>query len=457
MDQKIAVLSEVKSWFYPLDWDSTRLLCELLVQFCVCILLHLQSTETDNKQCRKRKESVGKIMGQQRIASLQVAIGAGKGGVGKSMLTAQIAGYLAAKGYKVGVLDADLYGPSQPTMLKVDRPASAQTKEGVEEITPARSQGISYVSLGLFRPSGSAVAARAPIVTGMISRFLKHVHWGKLDFLLIDLPPGTGDIQLSLAQQISCDAACLVSTPGKVCLEDVRRSSSLFTQMQIPILGYILNMAFMDLPGSSEEKVYPFGRPDEKTWDNMLQASCLAQLPLDPSLNALANEGVTLASQDSKGQKSKIASQLHELSTLLESFLKRREGSQESFFRLLPSEKSADQVTLLGHPLLKAVQLIDAKVLLLENLEGQLIQLDLMKLVELCPCAGCCNTEDKNHKSEGEWKLLHVESVGNYGLKVLTQAGCPLGIFPVDELFHDARYVPAHTALADCIDQDKSY
>lgn len=392
----------------------------------------------------------------QRVASLQIAIGAGKGGVGKSILTAQISSFLAAKGFRVGVLDADLYGPSQPTMLKVDRPAGMHKKEGVELITPARSQGISYVSLGLFRPDGSAVAARAPIVTGMIQRFLHQVQWGDLDFLLIDLPPGTGDIQLSLAQQMSCDAACLVSTPGKVCLEDVRRCADLFSQLQIPLMGYVLNMAYIEISGQRE---HPFGKCDPQLWDSMLHTKCLAQIPLDPNLSALANEGVTLASYYKEGTKSKTATLFCELAEQFERLLKDKgangtKGSNgelgENQFLLKKDDYSHEPKEFSSHPFLKMVKLIEGNILQIQSLDGRFTQWDLAKLLELCPCASCSMSKEK---SKG-FSLLGVESVGNYGVRIVNKGGCSLGIFPLEDLFNDQRYQSALTSLESSKEKD---
>ena len=386
-------------------------------------------------------------MQTKRLAKVQIAIGAGKGGVGKSMLTAQIAAFLVAKGYKVGLLDADLYGPSQPTMLKVDRPASIskQKRDGVEyeQIIPARSRGIAYVSLGLFRSQGAAVAARAPISNGLIKNFLNQVQWesggGKLDVLLIDLPPGTGDIQLSVAQQICCDAACLVSTPQKVCLEDVRRAKDLFSQLKIPLLGFVFNMSYMEINGKTH---FPFGRADNELWENLLATKCLGQIPLDPNLSLFADQGQTLVAAESKQNTHSSAYQALELiSGFFEKLLQTVEKTSDHSFSL--TLKSKTQSVFFGeeHPFLKSVSLNSAGQIFIQSRDREELLLDPMQLLQECPCAQCAAKRNAKNKEQCERVtpvFQGVESVGNYAMRVITRGGCSLGIFPFTDLYQNS-------------------
>ena len=164
-----------------------------------------------------------------------LAIAAGKGGVGKSTVTVNLAIALQRKGYRVGVMDTDIYGPSVRQMLPEDR---MPAQKG-EILIPALCLGIKMISMAYFRKTDEAAAVRAPIANGVITQFIKNVEWGDLDFLLIDFPPGTGDVQLTLSQQANLSAAIVVTTPQEVALLDVRKAMHLFQQVQVPLLGIV--------------------------------------------------------------------------------------------------------------------------------------------------------------------------------------------------------------------------
>lgn len=179
---------------------------------------------------------IGPIPG---VASI-VAVSSTKGGVGKSTVCVNLACALAARGLRVGLLDADVYGPSMPTML-----GSAQRPEVVEgnKVKPVDAHGIRFMSMGLLVDDTSPVIWRGPLVTGVLRQFLKDVHWGELDVLLVDMPPGTGDAQLTLVQQVPLTGAVVVTTPQDVSLVDVERGVAMFRQVNAPVIGVVENMS----------------------------------------------------------------------------------------------------------------------------------------------------------------------------------------------------------------------
>ena len=175
-----------------------------------------------------------------------VAIASGKGGVGKSTVTANLAGGLAKAGYRVGVVDADIYGPSMPTMFDVvnERPTMLDI-EGTPKINPVLSYGIKILSIGFFTEQNNAVVWRGPMAAKALTQMFTDAYWGELDYLLIDLPPGTGDIHLSLVQTVPLDGVVIVSTPQEVALADARKGVNMFQleSINVPVLGIIENMA----------------------------------------------------------------------------------------------------------------------------------------------------------------------------------------------------------------------
>lgn len=184
-----------------------------------------------------------------------IAIAAGKGGVGKSTVTVNLALALTHLGYSVGVMDTDIYGPSIRKMLPEDR---LPIQKG-NTIIPAVCNGIKMISMAYFRKEHEASAVRAPIANGVISQFIENVAWGPLDYLLIDFPPGTGDIQLTLSQKASLSGAIMITTPQEVSVMDVRKAINLFSQVKVPIIGIIENMSYYQAP-ATQEKIYLFGK-----------------------------------------------------------------------------------------------------------------------------------------------------------------------------------------------------
>lgn len=219
-----------------------------------------------------------------------IGIAAGKGGVGKSTLTVHLADSLRRSGCKVGVLDADIYGPSLRHMLPEDE--TPYEENGV--LYPALSRGLKVISMAYFRGRDEASAIRGPIASNLIKQFINNIDWGELDYLLIDFPPGTGDIQLTLCQQALLKGVILVTTPQEVSLLDVRKALSLFDQFKAPILGVVENMSYFQYPGL-DKKIAIFGQGGGQRLADESDIPLLATLPLDPELNASNELGMTYA------------------------------------------------------------------------------------------------------------------------------------------------------------------
>ena len=226
-----------------------------------------------------------------------IAIAAGKGGVGKSSVTVNLAHALKRAGYAVGVMDTDLYGPSIRRMLPED---TLPSQKG-EMITPALCQGIRMISMAYFRKENEAIAVRAPIANGVIHQFIKNVDWGPLDYLLIDFPPGTGDIQLTLSQQANLTGALLVTTPQEVALMDVRKAAHLFETVNVPLIGIVENMSYY-YHQPTQEKIHIFGKGGGERLALEVGAPFLGEIPIDPELCKRGDEGKTLFAQANEKQ-----------------------------------------------------------------------------------------------------------------------------------------------------------
>ena len=235
-----------------------------------------------------------KIPGVERI----IAIASGKGGVGKSTVTANLACALAAQGRRVGLLDADVYGPSQPRMLGVSgRPASPDGKT----ILPMRNHGVTMMSIGLMTNEDQAVVWRGPMLMGALQQMMMQVQWGALDVLLVDLPPGTGDVQMTLAQKAQVDGAIVVCTPQDMALLDARKGIDMFNQLNVPILGMIENMSTHICSNCGHEE-HVFGHGGVAAEAAKIGVPLLAEIPLDMEIRLASDGGapVTVSAPDSK-------------------------------------------------------------------------------------------------------------------------------------------------------------
>lgn len=230
---------------------------------------------------------------QHNLANVRhiVAVAAGKGGVGKSTLAFNLALALSVEGARVGVMDADLYGPSLGKMLPVEVPVS-QHPVIRERIVPGQSGGIKLVSMAQFLQEDNPASVRAPIVNGVIKQFIHLVDWGHLDYLLVDFPPGTGDIQLTLIQEGTLSGAVIVTTPQEIALLDVAKACTMFSQMQVPLIGLVENMNHFVLPDGTV--VYPFGKGKAELFARERGMYFLGQVPLDPAIAHCCDRGLSL-------------------------------------------------------------------------------------------------------------------------------------------------------------------
>ena len=223
------------------------------------------------------------------IANL-IAIGSGKGGVGKTTVSVNLAIALASQGYKVGLMDADVYGPNVPLMMGI----SAQPRAMGERIQPLENYGVRLMSMGFLNPGDKPLVWRGPMLHQVIQQFLRNVDWGELDYLLIDLPPGTGDVQLSLIQTAPMTGAVVVTTPSDVSLEDARKAVNMFDQVRVPILGIVENMSYLICPHCAE-RIDVFSHGGGRRTANMMKVHFLAEVPLAPEVRIGGDSGKPVA------------------------------------------------------------------------------------------------------------------------------------------------------------------
>jgi ATP-binding protein involved in chromosome partitioning len=219
-----------------------------------------------------------------------IAVGSGKGGVGKTTVSVNLAIALAHLGYKTGLLDADVYGPNVPLMMGTNSTPSAVG----ERIQPLENYGVRLMSMGFLNPGDKPLVWRGPMLHSVIQQFLRGVDWGELDYLVIDLPPGTGDVQLSLIQSAPVTGAVVVTTPSAVSLEDARKAVIMFQQVRVPILGMVENMSYLQCP-HCDERIDVFSNGGGKRTAEAMSIDFLGALPLDPQVRIGGDTGHPVA------------------------------------------------------------------------------------------------------------------------------------------------------------------
>jgi len=232
-----------------------------------------------------------------------VAVASGKGGVGKSTVAANLAVGLAQSGLKVGLCDCDLYGPSQALMLGCRE--GVRVEEGTERIVPAECHGVKLMSMGMLLGDDSPAALRGPMVTRFTQQFLRQVVWGDLDVLVLDLPPGTGDIQLTIVQTVALDGAVIVTTPQEVALVDARKAIAMFRKVNVTILGLVENMSYFLVPGTMEKHEI-FGSGGGKREAERQKVPLLGEIPLDPEARKCGDEGKPVLLVNPKSGAAKV-------------------------------------------------------------------------------------------------------------------------------------------------------
>lgn len=319
-----------------------------------------------------------------------VAVAAGKGGVGKSTVAVNLAFALQRQGFRVGILDADIYGPSLEQMLpKGNAPRQSETEP--EKLIPGKSGELLFLSTAHFYPERKAAFVRAPVANALIEQFINKTQWGDLDFLLVDFPPGTGDVQLTLLQKGTFDGALLVTTPQEVALLDVRKAASCFTKMGVPLLGVVENMSYFEREGKRE---YLFGKEGGLKLAEELSIPLLGSIPIDPKLSEAGDLGLC-------------------------------------FFDHAPSSPGAEAFAKIGENVRNSLQSLpksDWEVHLLPNGDVQVPEgvIPASLLQSHCPCVRC----GKNGKSSPETKIVQLQKMGRFVLKVHFTAGCSQGLYP---------------------------
>lgn len=240
---------------------------------------------------KRKQEAINEAM--KNIKHV-IAVASGKGGVGKSTVAANIALSLAKKGYAVALSDADIYGPSVPTLFNIDNEqVMAQEIDGKQYMLPFEKFGIKLMSVGFFVDKTQPMLWRGPMAANTLTQMLTETYWGGLDFMILDMPPGTGDIQLSLVQQFSVSGSVFVCTPQQLAVADVRRAVNMFTndQIAVPVLGLVENMAYFTPKELPNNKYYIFGKSGAEQLAKELDMELLAQIPISMDISETNDSG----------------------------------------------------------------------------------------------------------------------------------------------------------------------
>lgn len=266
-----------------------------------------------------------------------ILVASGKGGVGKSTVAVNLALALRDEGYKVGLLDADVYGPSIPTLLG---PSAKPGSPDGKRILPVEKFGLKLMSMGYLVDADTAMIWRGPMLAGAVTQFVSDVAWGALDYLIFDLPPGTGDIQLTLSQKFKVDGAVLVTTPQQVAVADVVRAKAMFDRVRIPVLGLVENMSYF-VCGACDARHEIFASGGGRRAAETLDVPFLGEIPLEPAVRAAGDSGRPLVDQDPDGASAKafrtLAQSVREKVALAEA---RRTASRPAARRGLPIVRS---------------------------------------------------------------------------------------------------------------------
>ena len=325
-----------------------------------------------------------------------IGIIAGKGGVGKSVVTASIALDLQKKGKKIGIIDADIYGPSIKQLLGTTLYPTENTEGKIE---PACSQGIYYISLAFFQKTNSTTAVRAPIANDIIMQFLNMINWNELDYLFVDFPPGTGDIPLTLIQQTSLSVV-VVTTPGVISQIDVEKAIVMCQQCDVPILGIVENMSYIAM---DELHHSVFGEACGKILSKKFTTSFLGKVPLSMHVGNTLGSGGTVAEITEKSFLSAISV----ISEQIDFSYRGKKGNDRN-----------------GQPECVDIMNSDLCIIWKDGLE-QKIPISLIQ--QNCPCQQCRNSHNVDNI---QVEATEVAMVGNYALRISFTSGCSMGLYP---------------------------
>lgn len=285
---KVSLQLELPSPGNPLKAELTRLI-KAALHDNITDLGDIDITFPEKDNTPQTTEEVKLLPGVQNI----IAVSSGKGGVGKSTVSVNLAVALAKGGARVGLLDADIHGPNIPLMMGIKK---APTPKG-EKITPAENHGVHFISMAFFVPEDTPMIWRGPMVHGAIQQLIRDVAWGDLDYLLIDLPPGTGDAQLSIAQLVPLTGAVIVTTPQTVALMDSKKGLAMFKKVNVPLLGIVENMSYFACP-HCHETTEIFSRGGGRIAAEELDVPFLGEIPIDPAIREGGDSGIPIIISD---------------------------------------------------------------------------------------------------------------------------------------------------------------
>lgn len=266
----------------------------------------------DSEVRRRGPSAAAGSGGVQQIEGVShiIAVSSGKGGVGKSTVAVNLATSLALEGARVGLMDADVYGPNIPTMMGVtEQPRVENHPRKGELFLPPAAHGVKVMSMGFLIQGDQPMIWRGPMLHSVVNQFCHKVNWGELDYLIVDMPPGTGDVQLSLAQLVPVSGAVLVTTPQEVSMQDVRKAYNMFEKVRIPVMGVVENMSYFKCD-QCEKKHFLFGAEGGKTLARRLGTELLAQVPIQPQVREGGDEGRPIVIQDSGSEVARIFREL---------------------------------------------------------------------------------------------------------------------------------------------------
>lgn len=265
-----------------------------------------------------------------------LAVSSGKGGVGKSTVAVNLACSLALEGHRVGLMDADVYGPNVPTMMGVTEPPQIELHpEKGELFVPPTAHGVKVMSMGFLLEGDQPLVWRGPMLHNVVNQFCHQVNWGKLDYLIVDMPPGTGDVQLSLAQLVPVRGAILVTTPQEVSMQDVRKALIMFQKVKIPILGLVENMSYFQCDGC-DKRHFLFGKEGGMGLAKKFRIDLLSQVPIVPSVCEGGDEGKPVVIRE---PKSLVALEFRELAKKVARQVVRAQGEGVKPSDLIQIEK----------------------------------------------------------------------------------------------------------------------
>ena len=299
-DIRISGFAVSFSLIFPKDNDPFRKSLMKAAEAAIKTFVEPNAQVTIHEKFLKENMSVGKDKEQPLRGAKIIAISSGKGGVGKSTVACNLAIALAKKGYRVGLLDADIHGPSQPKMFHVEdyRP-EAENVGGRDLICPAENYGVKLLSIGFFTNPGQAIVWRGGMASNAIKQLINDGNWGELDYFLIDLPPGTSDIHLTIVQTLQLSGAIVVTTPQPVALIDARKGIDMFRneKINVPVLGIIENMAWFTPAELPNNRYYIFGQDGGKQLAEEMEVPLLGQIPLVQSIREGGDNGLPIAIQ----------------------------------------------------------------------------------------------------------------------------------------------------------------